>query len=537
MTADKVYVKDYTSPGDTDSALGIRNAIEYAIAHGIKTVVFDEGRYMLKSFIRVATEGMRHDAGCHERELFKDCHIPVLNVDGLSLIGQTDKNGESSTILVGDNPVLDNVFLPSVLWCENNTNLTIKNIAFTRYPEFASAGEVIRVSGASAWIEVFEGNPYYDGMDIYCANRFTKNRDLIGESVTYGQPIDVKFKSEGGRILRLDCEYIAKQLNVGELLSWHQGAQTDFQVCFRHCDNLGLENLRTYNSNGFCMMAEDCHGIKADKVVFEPDGNRLFTGPRDAWKLFKCGGVIEINGMYIEGVRMDGQNIQNTWFFMTEKLAPNEAVFFCLHTYCEIKKGSIAEFYRGSDKMCLEITDSENMGWQEKGYLYRLKFAESIPDFADGNTFVTAQCYRPEVYICKNSTFKNIAGAGQIVKTSGAYIKNCRYINTMNPGILIGSELTVHNEGVHGTDIFIDSCEFDNCGFFPRYDSYGCIGIKSAGFHGNVNNNIFITDCTFKNAKTGVNVQTCGKAVICDCKFENIKNQTETDCASKVIVR
>ena len=25
MTADKVYVKDYTSPGDTDSALGIRN--------------------------------------------------------------------------------------------------------------------------------------------------------------------------------------------------------------------------------------------------------------------------------------------------------------------------------------------------------------------------------------------------------------------------------------------------------------------------------------------------------------------------------
>ncbi len=532
----EVFVKDFTSPGDADSAAGIREAIKYALKNEIHTIIFEAGKYTLKSFTRIDTEGMRHDIGCVDRELYKDCHIAVLNAENLSLIGQADEKGECKTILAGDNPGYGNVFLPAVLWCENCSHLSVKNIGFTRDPEFTSAGEVIKIDGSSVWIDVFEGNPCYDGMEVFCANRFTSERELLGESVTYGQPIKEKFSLEGGRRLRLDSEWIAKQLQVGELFSWHQGAQTDFQVCFRHCNNLNLNNLRTYNSNGFCMMAEGCCNIRADKVVFKPEGNRLFTGPRDAWKLFKCSGIIDINHMYIEGVRMDGQNLQNTWFSMVEKINDREALFHCLHTSQEIEAGSFAEFYSGSDKTSIEIKEAEVIGRWDKGYLYRFKFVEPFPDFADNKTVVTVQCLRPEFYVCRNSTFRNIAGAGQILKTSGAYLENCRYQNTMNPGILIGSEFTVHNEGVHGSDIWIERCEFDNCGFVKRYEADGCIGIRSEGFQGRVNKNIFIIGSTFKNSRIGINVQTCDKAVIYNCKFEKIREKVSCDSDSRAFL-
>ncbi len=46
-------------------------------------------------------------------------------------------------------------------------------------------------------------------------------------------------------------------------------------------------------------------------MKFKPE--EYFTAPRDAFKLHKCSGKIRISHMYVEGVRMDGQNMHSNF--------------------------------------------------------------------------------------------------------------------------------------------------------------------------------------------------------------------------------
>ncbi|RXZ82637.1 right-handed parallel beta-helix repeat-containing protein [Paenibacillaceae bacterium] len=499
-----IYIRDYTQVSDEDSAAGIREAIQTAVESGAERVVFEPGRYKLMSVERLQTEGMVHDAGSGN-EQFKECHLTVNGSTGLTLQGAVDEYGHPATVLVGYNDGTIHGHLPAILWCEDNERLALRNIAFTREPAFASAGVVIAHTEASITVEVFAGNPCYEGMGTYCMNRLDPATGaLIGESVTYGGGADAAWKQVGERTLVLHSESVAAKVRLGEYLSWHQGAQTDFQTYFARCDHLELSNVRIMNANGFAMLAESCRHIKADRVVFKPDGNRLFTAPRDAWKLFKCGGQIDISRMYVEGVRMDGQNIQSNWLFFQSRVAADEALFFGKYTFAELLPDSHIEFYNGEHMDKRVIADWTHEGKREGGHLYRIRFTQAIPDYTVQGSLCAADCWEADSYVCVDSEFVNIAGAGHLVRNDHVTIKGCTYRNTMNPGILLGAELPTHAEGGHATNIHIEDCEFDHCGFYPRYGASGCIGIKSSGFEGKHNRHITIIGNRFRNASIGI---------------------------------
>lgn len=275
----------------------------------------------------------------------------------------------------------------------------------------------------------------------------------------------------------------------------------------------------------FAMLAENCRHIKADRVVFKPDGNRLFTAPRDAWKLFKCGGQIEINEMYVEGVRMDGQNIQSNWLILDSIVSPREAVFFGKYTYAELLPGSHIEFYNGEQMEKRVIGRSSHAGKDEggHGHRYRVQFTQDMPDYAIEGTLCAADCWEPDSYKCSRSEFVNIAGAGHLIRIDQVTITDCTYRNTMNPGIMLGAELPTHAEGGHATNIQILNCEFDHCGFHPRYKAEGCIGIKSAGFDGKYNRHITITGNIFKNSTIGVHAIDADEVIMKHNRFENVE--------------
>jgi hypothetical protein len=523
MFSDKsIYVKDFTRPSKEDSAAGIREAIEKAIAVGAQRVVFEPGRYRLVSVNLLQTEGMVHDAGSGNQHS-KECHLSIKDASGLTLQGAIGENGEPSTVLVGYNDGTIHGYLPAILWCEDNESLKLQNLAFTREPVFASAGVVIDRTDKSIAVEVFEGNPCYEEMGTYCMNRLDPvTGALIGESVTYGGGADAGWKQIGERTLILNSESVASKVRLGEHLSWHQGAQTDFQTYFARCNNLVLNNLRVMNANGFAMLAESCRHITADRIVFKPDGNRLFTAPRDAWKLFKCGGRIEISGMYVEGVRMDGQNIQSNWLFFDSRLSSEEALFFGKYTFAALQLGSHIEFYNGEYMEKRVIAHWSHEGKRDGGHLYRIQFTEDIPEYASEGSLCAADYWEADSYTCSHSVFFNIAGAGHLVRNDHVLIANCTYRNTMNPGILLGAELPTHAEGGHATNIRIEDCEFDHCGFYPRYGAEGCIGIKSAGFEGKHNRNITITGNLFKNSSIGVHAIDADEVVINNNRFERV---------------
>lgn len=514
-----VYVKDFKQGDDAER---IRSAVEYALTINAERIVFEPRRYLLKSAVTVETEGFAHDAGSSQ-ENAKACHIAIRHAGELILQGAADERGEPITTLVGYNDGEAHGYLPAILWCEDCTKLALRDLAFTREPEYASAGVVIGRDETGIMVEVFEGNPCDDAMGAYCMNRFDPvTGSLIGESVTYGDGAGCLFEQTGARQLTLASPMVAAKVRVGEHLSWHQGARTDFQTYFARCDELRLDNVRTRNANGFAMLTENCRGITATRVVFRPDGNRLFTAPRDAWKIFKCNGNIDIREMTIEGVRMDGQNMHSNWLVAEEIRSAREAVFFGKYTFAPLTVGSDVELSLGEGVVKYRIAEWSHLAKGERGHYYRIVFETDLPAGTQAGILGAAACWEPDRYVCKDSSFANIAGAGHLVRCDHAYFLNCTYKNTMNPGILLGAELPVHAEGGHATDIVIKDCVFDNCGFFPRYGASGCIGIRSAGFRGKHNRDILIVNNVMRNSGVGVHIVDGDEVHLIGNTFDNV---------------
>lgn len=534
MKKDKIiYVEDYTIPGDADSAEGIRHALADAAKNGAGIVAFQSGTYFLHSCEAFQTVGMLHDAGSKTTESFKDVHIAVQGFHGLTLLGEIDEHGKPATILAGYNNEKIHDFLPSILWCEDNEDLTIENLAFTRFPEFGSAGKVLEKDTQGITVEIPKGNHCADIMGTHCMNRFTPDgTTLVGESISYGPGTGENWVRTGERTLHLQNAKIADKVNEGDWIAWHQGAQTDFQTYFSRCNNLTFKNVHTINSNGFAMLSENCRNITASDISFRPRKGMLFTAPRDAWKLFKCTGKIEIIRMYIEGVRMDGQNMHSNWMVFKNKLSENRAVFFCRYTFAELRKNGIIEFYDKQGGMYpLSIESWEYLGSKDNGGLCEITFSQPIPNFAEEGILCAARDWEPERYLCRDSEFINIAGAGHLVRFDHVHILNCTYRNMMNPGILLGAELPTHAEGGHATDILIKGCTFDNCGFVPRYSTSkaSCIGIDSAGFSVPGNRNIVITGNQFANSKIGIFVRDARDVYIMQNQFHQVERPVEID--------
>jgi len=531
----RIEVRDFTRPGDTDSAEGIRRAIMTAQKTGATEIIFEQGRYFLRSTVTHATEGMCHDAGS-PHTIEKECHIVIDGVADLCLSGAVDAQGHPATVLAGWNDQTNHRYLPAILWCEHCPGLSINNLAFTRDPAFGSCGRIVEVTEDSIAVEVYPDCPAWDGMGAYCANRFSPDGStLVGESLTYGNGAEAVWREIGEHKLRLQSPALAARVRKGDQMSWHQGAKTDFQTYLAHCDHLQLDNLRTLNSNGFCMLTENCRNITARSVHFEPPTQHLFTGPRDGWKLFRCSGHIEVSDLSVRGVRMDGQNMQSNWLHLTQIIGPKEALFFCKYVYTPIHSGSFIEFYRGAIKHLCPITSAELEGRAEtgkNGHFYRVRFAEAIPSFAELGALCAASCWEADQYICRNSYFHNIAGAGHLIRFDNVLLQGNRYHNTMNPGVLLGAELPTHEEGGHATNIRIESCEFDNCGFFPRYQTEGCIGIHSVGFNLPVNREIVITNNLFRNAAKAVDVKTASQVRISGNSYEHIGQVLQVDPAT-----
>src|SRR5690606_23332724 len=117
---------------------------------------------------------------------------------------------------------------------------------------------------------------------------------------------------EDSRKLRIDDVDFTRYVDEGDGISWHLGIYGR-QIQFDYCQNIYVENIITHNAAGFAMETINCKNITGKKVKFKTRGNQLALGPRDAWKIAWCGGEINVDKMYAEGVRWDGQNIHGVF--------------------------------------------------------------------------------------------------------------------------------------------------------------------------------------------------------------------------------
>lgn len=527
-----VYVKDYVTLPCEDAAPGIMAAVEEAKRIGADVLEFEAGVYSLKQVIDFETDQTAHDAGGVFRST-KDVHILLHDLHNCTVTGQVDENGKPVTVLEGINDLKLHDLMPSVLWVDGGSCVTVQNFKFRRNPEFCSSGQVESVDGKTVYVKVFEGNPCYDNMGTYCMNKFTSDGDLDGESLSYGPGLGVNFRLVGERLLSLESEKVADRVMPGDILTFHQGSRTDFQCFYGNVDQLTLRNLHTTNSNGFASLAFNIHNLTIDHVRFQPEGNQYFTAPRDAFKLHKCHGHIKVDGMYVEGVRMDGQNMHSNYVQPVNRISANTVQFFSRYAKTPLVEGSDMEFYFGEEKKTVKIKSWSHGGRAERdghyGNLLNITFEEALDWEISEKDLCLPACWEPDLYECTDSHFRNVAGAGHLSRIDHMRISGCTFTNMMNAGILLGAEYPTHIEGGHCTDIRIWDCVFDNCGTTARYGAAGCIGIKSAGLPGKNNKDIRIENCLFRNSPIGVDIHDADDVMITNCGFDNITQLLRVD--------
>lgn len=544
MEKRSIRVDDFV-PDRSDASRGIHEALDYACEHGVKELLFGEGTYYLQEFVTIITDSIAHDDGCGDI-CEKECHLVVRGLSGVSLVGTVLEDGRPGTVLAGESREVPDTLLPSILWVESSKGMTLRNLAFTRDPETASAGIVRSVLEDTVQVEVLPGLPCHDGMGAYCMNRFDEEeRSLVGVSLTYGFGFDTRFRKVGRNLLELTDRSVARAVSLGDGLSWHQSGRTDFQLFFGNCQGLVFDNVRVYNTNSFAILTENCRDITATKLVLKPRGNQFFTGPRDGWKIYRCTGKISLQECHIEGVRMDGQNVHSNFMTVEEVIDSRKVMCSCRYVPIPLTSGTVMEIYDGT-----RIMEHVIAAWQVVGReairsvdslpdsagpavpgrpnlstRYLVEFEESMENFVGKGTLMTPRCWEPESYICRDSSFLNIAGAGQLLRVGDVVIEGCSYRNIMNAGILMGAERDVHGEGGHAVNVVISGCVFDNCGFKPRYGSLGgaCVAVKSQGFHEPLNRHIRIEGNRFKNSAVALEVRDAGDVLIRDNIYENIE--------------
>ncbi|HSP46849.1 MAG TPA: right-handed parallel beta-helix repeat-containing protein, partial [Clostridiaceae bacterium] len=498
----------------------------------------------LKEYVTIITDSIAHDDGCGDI-CEKQCHLVVRGLEGVSLVGTVLEDGRPGTVLAGDGAEAPDTLLPSILWVESSEGLSLRNLAFTRDPETASAGVVRSVRDDTVQVEVFQGLPCHDRMGAYCMNRFRlQERRLMGASLTYGFGFDTRFRQVGSRLLELTDRTVAQSVSKGDGLSWHQSGRTDFQLFFGDCTGLVFDNVRVYNTNSFAILTEDCRDIVANRLILKPRGNQFFTGPRDGWKIYRCTGRISLMDCHIEGVRMDGQNVHSNFMTVEEVPDPYTVLCSCRYAPTPLTSGTVMEIYDGARIVERIITSWKVVGRAEivkavtmpdsagavvpgrpnLSTRYLLTFEERLEPFTGKGTLMTPRCWEPESYICRDSDFLNIAGAGQLLRVGDVVIEGCTYRNVMNAGILMGAERDVHGEGGHAVNVAITECLFENCGFRPRYGKMGaaCIAVTSQGFHEPLNRKIRIEGNRFRNSEVAVEVRDAGDVLIRDNHYENI---------------
>lgn len=553
-----VYADDFVKDR-MHSASGIQAAVDHARSIQADELRFGEGTYNLDEWQRIETLSIAHDDGCgdiHE----KDVHLLIEGMTGITLRGERLEDGSPGTILAGSNSRIPDTLLPSILWATGSGNLTLRDLAFTRSPETASAGRVVAIHGSILTIEVSEGLPIGDGMGAYCMNRFDlTDRSLQGASLTFGFGYDRRFIKTGERTLVLEDDDLSSILRVGDGVSWHQSGKTDFQLFFGECENIRLDNVRIYNSNSFALITEHCRNIRARRLVIKPDKGQLFTGSRDGWKIYRCSGKVELDECHFEGVRMDGQNVHSNFMVVEKLLSSKSLVCSCKYAPIPLEEGSEMEFHDGTRIVRNRIEewkttgrypvvhsrrDSDTAGAEVPGAtnyitMYEVSFECDLEAFVTKGTLLTPECWEPESYICRNTVFRNIAGAGQLLRCKDVHIEGCSYENMMNAGILMGAELDTHSEGGHAINIVIKDCRFDNCGFKPRYGRFGgaCIAIKSQGFNDPHNRNVLIEGNLFRNSSIAVEVRDASDVLIRSNIYEGIRERYVIDSETTTDIR
>jgi sugar lactone lactonase YvrE len=511
--ADVISVSDFGAiPDDGKSDLA---ALEAAVAHaketGAKTLQFEKGVYDLMFASMRSASPLR----------FAD-------MEGFGVSGAVDEAGNPATTLLRHYPFQSNIYASYVLHAKNCKNFSLKNIIFDNNPRYASAGEIVGKDGDRVVIKIFDGNPAIEGGIIYCSNVWDMKTKRLRHvaSPTAGADTDKKTEeytlrfldNDDKSLMYLDSPTLAPQVEVGDGFSWTFGWQ-GVQTGFEYCDDLLVENVWTYNAVGFCFETRASHNLMGKNVKFIAPDNQLMVCGRDAWKLYACTGDVRIEGMYVEGVRMDGQNAHGSFLYCMEKMDDKTMLFYKRGGAAnEIRAGTRIGFIKGPMEEVLCTVKSAEIR-NEENVQFLVFFEENVPDFATAETICNVYSWCFDSYTVTDSEFRNIAGCAVILKNRDSVYENCRFDNIMYPAVHIGASPD-GGEGIIPQNVTVRNCHFISSGWMARLGAKGAVGIRNSVPVFYIRN-ISVTGCVFEDCDIGIQAEGVDGLTIKGNTFQN----------------
>ena len=518
-----IHVKDFGAIPDNGmcDAEAIRKAIAYAKENNVAEIIFDAGRYDLKIGSDVELDSKR-------------AYVILDQITGgLKLTGQTDEEGNPSTVLVRENPCISGEFeeLPSIILTNKSQGITLENIKFDNDPHYYSAGEVVEMGSDYVVVEVLEGHPRVDGMDSWVIGSV----DLENGEIINGR---ISFRSVGkwetvdgglGRRMKLTSSKVADKASIGEGLYWFFSKNGGRQVFFHKTEDIILRNLWSSGSTGMAYYFIYCKNILVDTLSIRPEGNRVTVCPRDGLHLNMCSGYALINDYYCDGTNDDGINVHGQFFLVEEVLSDQSVRIKPLRESDEpLKIDTKVGFFNGA---AIEhfgmITLSE---FEPSTQEYTVEFAEKLPSWIETGKECVPYCFLSSHVSVTNSTFMNSTDCGVLTKADNTTIDNCRFYNLEKVAAFVLCSFFDPSVGMMeataADGVVIKNSTFDNCGKKLRGGGMGGraaiatdVGMRSGASIKNVS----IINNTFRNMPNNcINIMDAKDVVITQNTFEEI---------------
>ncbi|MFY7899961.1 MAG: hypothetical protein ACOVNY_07235, partial [Chitinophagaceae bacterium] len=490
-----ISVRSYGAiPNDgVDDTQPIRNAINAAIAtNSPQIVLFEAGRYDLKT------------AGNN------NFHLRVLNGNNIILRGATINN-EPATRLVRLNTGEEDVVLPFLLQIRTSNNIAVENFILDNDPYYYSAGIVTAKTSNTVTVDVLAGHPmtilkpYVMGVyDI--ANGKNKTLRITWDS---GLPTWTALSGGSGRLLTINYQALASEVNIGDGVFWFQGNHGGTQCVTSKSSNINFNNVITHNATGFVYHFVDNENITLKNVKLEPTGNRIAVAPRDGIHLAHNRGTILLDSVIVRNnPGDDGLNVHG--LYISVGSISSKTITFNENLVADLKPDSRIQFFDANfQPIWTGTVESSNPTVVNNGPV-TVALKETPPSWIVAGTVASPLGWLPKSFIVKNSTFENTGRFGITAKTTNVVIDSSTFWFNGLAGVHLGSSFnTSFQEAQHSWNSVVKNSTFENN--IRRYTGtaeQGAVLVDQISVDNpNINGNFYLYNNVFKDELYAYNLR------------------------------
>lgn len=550
-----VYSFGAVADDGVDDSTEIQAAINYAIEHKIPTVKFRAGVY-----------------DCSENPVSDEttgAYIKIMKSKGLTLKGALNSDGTPATVLRRFNCGGDNVDLRQLIYAEQNENLTVKDIQFETNPTYYTAGEIVEYTKDTVTVKIADGYPIPDEIGntkIHLPGLYDKTNGCFYEQRLMwtkedgsDAPLCNIPDEEKPDTVKIVSEEIAEKVKNAVkakgaenlVFFWFQGHYTEnfHMLYFKYCESLAFENIAIPSSTGFALTCDMCRNITYRNIKLAPAEGKCAVAPRDAMKLYACGGDILMENTVMECFEDDGQNCHGQFSTISQVIDEHTLVLnitaanpyrpdWFENTHIRFMTPDTNEIYdEVLIKSAKQINDTQ----------WKFVTEEALPTdiiCSPEDDFSSATIAELEAYIASSWTVRNCTirstFRGLKISAQDVLIENNLFENNVYH-IYMGAENDPWwHESKNPVNVTIRNNTFKNplSGTAIDMDFHSYQDSVEEPLCTSVMSEIYIYNNKFIDCKLGVNVRDAKNVYIYDNTYENVKRETElfTDTVKNIFL-